>query len=693
MAPVKTRAPLLFLGGILGLLTVVGYWRITSHGFIDLDDPTYLLQNAHVNTGLTWTGIGWAFTSGYASNWHPLTWISHMVDCQLFGLSPAGHHLTNLLFHALNAMLLLFLLNRLTGTVWRGALVAALFAWHPTHVESVAWAAERKDVLSTFFFLLTLWTYARYADGLPRSGETGASPEIPDEQLKGTSQTQSEYSISEPAIKNQKSNIKTPAARYYWLALFFFLLGLMSKPMLVTLPFVLLLLDYWPLHRLSLASRWSSGASSPNHWASSVGHLIWEKLPFFALSLAACMVTYLAQDAGGAVSSLGAIPLSARVANALVAYFCYLAKTVLPVNLAVFYPLPDHWPLVTVVASGLLLAVLSWLVLRLTRSYPYLTVGWFWFVGTLVPTIGLVQVGSQSMADRYLYIPSIGLFAAAAWGCHGLLCRRPRKESETAPARTGFPPEQRLLTSPPTFVRANANWLAAAAAVAILVGCLACTSHQLDYWHDEEALFRHAMEVTTDNYLAYDHLAKVAEKAGRSEQAFACYTALLRLKPHYPEGQYNVGTLLMGMGRLGEAAEHLQAAVTLRPEWAQAQCNLGIALFRLNKVAEAVSHLELATRLAPQDPDAQTNLGVTLLAMNRPADAVKAFSSALRLKDGAPEARFLFALALNRDQKCGEARLEARKARELALAAGQQEIASRAADLLKTCKPQDQDSN
>ena len=317
---------------LLGLLTVLAYWPLTRHSFIGLDDNVYLSENLHVKPGLTWEGVGWAFTSGHASNWHPLTWLSHMLDCQLYSLNPGWHHLTNLLFHAINAALLFLLLSRLTGAFWRSAFVAGLFAWHPTHVESVAWAAERKDVLSTFFFLLSLWAYVRYAN------------ELGHRRSNVQSQDQLEKSNAHSEIKNRKSKIQNSPAFYYWLALLLFALGLMSKPMLVTLPFVLLLLDFWPLRRLSLPSL--------HHSATPSLRLILEKLPFFALSVAASLVTYFVQKAGGAVSSLTTLPLDARFANSLVAYIRYLSNTVWPASLSVFYPLPDHWPLLTVVASG-----------------------------------------------------------------------------------------------------------------------------------------------------------------------------------------------------------------------------------------------------------------------------------------------------------------------------------------------------
>jgi tetratricopeptide (TPR) repeat protein len=429
--------------------------------------------------------------------------------------------------------------------------------------------------------------------------------------------------------------------------------------------------------------------------------LLWEKLPFFALALLSSIITFAVQKAGGAVSSFDTVPLGARLGNALVGYVRYLSKTLWPGDLCVFYPLPDHWPLLAVVASGLLLLCLSWLVFRRANRHPYLAVGWAWFVGTLVPTIGLVQVGSQSLADRYLYIPSIGLFIIAAWGLNELaqrwvlLVQRP--SSQESPASAARPPT--VLPLPSGEGRGEGNLVCgerthpervhplrfapAFAAVVTLIACLACTSRQIGYWHDEETLFRHAAEVTADNYLAYDHLAKVCENAGRKEEALAYYTELRRLKPRYPEGQYNLGTLLLGMGKPAEAEEHLRTAVLLRPSWAQAYCNLGIAQFRQNKLEAAINQLRTAARLDSQNPDTYVNLGVTLLEVKRPDEAATAFSKAARLAPEVPEPQFLFALALSRERRCSEARIQAEKARQLALASGRQELVLKANELLK----------
>ena len=354
---------------LLALVTLAVYWPVTSHQFIIFDDDDYITDNSHVTAGLTWPGIVWAFKTDHAANWHPLTWISHMADCQIYGVKPGGQHLTNVLFHIANTLLLFFLLKQTTGALWRSAFVAAFFAWHPLHVESVAWAAERKDVLSTFFWLLTLMAYARF--------------------------------VTLSKVQSQKSKV------FYILALLLFACGLMSKPMVVTLPFVLLLLDFWPLERFPL-----SAFRFPLFF-----RLVIEKIPFFALSFAGSLVTYLVQKTNGAVSG---VSIFSRAESVLLTYARYISKTFWPADLSIVYPYRYSWPAIFVIGTALLLVIWSALFIYRAKKNPYLVVGWFWFFGTLVPTIGVVQVGAQSMADRYMYIPSIGLFIIVVWGANDL---------------------------------------------------------------------------------------------------------------------------------------------------------------------------------------------------------------------------------------------------------------------------------
>jgi tetratricopeptide (TPR) repeat protein len=703
---------------LLTLVTLVDYWPVRSHKFIDFDDPRYICDNPHVKAGLTWAGVLWAFRSGYAGNWHPLTWVSHMVDCQLYGLNPGGHHWSSLFLHVANTLLLFLLFQRTTGALWRSAVVAALFAWHPLRVESVAWAAERKDVLSAFFFLLTLWAYVRHAEAQSRE-----------------SAVQSSGSRSAGAVAAQRATNSTdPAARYYLCSLLLFALGLMSKPMLVTLPFVLLLLDFWPLNRLPrLAVQAFRGAAPGSQvgipapavppWRTVLWPLVREKLPFFSLAMASCVITWVVQRIGGAMTSLEILPWQSRVANALVVYVRYLLQTLHPARLAVIYPYSEHLSLVLVTAAVLLLFVLSVSFLLCARRRPFLIVGWLWYLGTLVPTIGLVQVGAQSMADRYTYLPSIGLFLLIVWGLDAVL--------------DGWPLKRPCLVA--------AGTLAA-------IGCLACTRGQLDFWRDSERLFRHAVAVTRDNYIAYDGLGSALEVLGKPKEALACYSEAVRLQPHFSAGQYDFGTLLLKLGRLPEAIQHLDAAVKnapafahahinlgkalleqgqleeaaghlsravqltpddaeahynlgtllvlqakldqaigcfsealrLRPDYAEAHGNLGVALMRQGKLGEGANHLATALRLSPGNPEAHYNLGLALLELSRPREAADQFTEALRLNPDAPGPHYHLALALFRQDQAREARLlHAQKARDLALAAGQPILAAKAEQLLK----------
>ncbi len=476
----------------LALVTTALYWPMLHHEFISYyDDAVYITDNPQVNPGLTGTGIRWAFQSGYAANWHPLTWISHMLDCQLYGLNPWGHHLTNLLFHLANTLLLFLWLGRLTGAIWRSAFVAALFAWHPVHVESVAWAAERKDVLSAFFWMLTLIAYTRYvtSDRWPVTRTDAVS-----------------------------SRFTFHASFYYFMALFFFACGLMSKPMVVTLPFVLLLVDFWPLNRFPSPCR-----------AKTAVNLVMEKSPFFALALAGSIVTYSVQQAGGAFWSSNVLSLLPRVENALVVYVRYISKIFWPSDLALIYPYPHRWPVMMVIGAALILAIWSVFFLWRARRNPYLFTGWFWYLGTLVPTIGLVQVGVQSMADRYLYLPGIGLFIVVAWGLNDLVNSRPGWHKPVV-----------------------------AACGLVLAGCLVIAEIQLGFWRNSLAIFSHTVEVTTDNYAAYNYLGNLLEKAGHQDKALWFYAETVRVQPDFPLGQFNLGMLLL------EMAGRRKAPTTLR---------------------------------------------------------------------------------------------------------------------------------
>lgn len=590
----------------LAVVTFVCYWPVRENGFIRLDDQEYLTQNPNVNAGLTWSGVAWAFATGHACNWHPLTWLSHMLDCQLFGLNPAGHHLSNLLFHVANSVLLFVLLQRMTRSVWRSGLVAALFALHPTHVESVAWAAERKDVLSTLFFLLTLLTYIRYV-----RLSSWAHADAP------TSIGGAAKHSGDPAFSFDRFCLYRPWL-FYSLALVLFALGLMSKPMVVTLPFILLLLDYWPLERWDM--------SNFRDQVPKLVRLVGEKIPFFLLALAGSVITFLVQDAGGATYSMDRIPLSMRLANAATAYVRYLGKLFWPSDLSVFYPYREHWPVTFIVGSILLLILVSAVCLVWGRRERYLLPGWLWFLGTLVPTIGIVQVGSQSMADRYLYLPSIGLFVLVAWGLATLVKNR--------------------------VIAARLVCLATPAAVAVL---FFCSTAQVKCWQSDEKLFRHALEVTQDNYLAYVHLADASDSAGRRNEALNFCLEALRVRPRFAEGHYNAGTYLLELGRMDVAITHLREAVAIDPKFAPAHANLGKALLTRGEVADAITQFSEATELEPESAEAHYRLGTALLAASKPSQAITELSRSLALNPADPEAHMNLGIAIASQGKTAEA--------------------------------------
>ena len=548
-----------FLLGALLLLVVAGvFLPAVTHDFITYDDPVYVTGNAHVTGGLTWADVGWAFHSTEASNWHPLTWLSHMADCQVFGLRPWGHHLTSVLLHAFNAFLLFAALRRMTGAPWRSLFVAALFGLHPLHVESVAWVSERKDVLSTTFWMLVLWAYARRAE-LARARDTGS-------------------------------------LGFYGLAVLFFALGLMCKPMLVTLPCVLLLLDYWPLNR------W--GGST----ASARVALVAEKLPFFALSAAASAVTLYAQRGGGTVASVEDFPWPVRLANALVAYCWYLGKAFVPARLAVFYPyFAESPPLWECVSAAVLLAAVTAASAALARRRPYLLVGWLWYLGTLVPVIGLVQVGGQAKADRYSYVPLIGVFIMAAWSAGG------------APALSAR--------------RRRAQGLAAAA---MLAGLAIVTSRQLAFWKDGTSLFRHALAVTENNWVAHANLAAALAKSS-APGAAAEYLDTLRILAAFADTYVKKGIELERTpGHLPDAIKEFRTAVRILPVLAGPHFNLGTALARTpGGRLEAIEELRTATRLKPDFVDGHFNLATALAGTLEGRDeAVAEFETVIRLAPG-----------------------------------------------------------
>ena len=542
---------------MLALLLAVGTLALfspaTEFDFVKYDDGEYVAENQPVLAGLTPSGVAWAFTTVHAANWHPLTWLSHMLDVTLFGPQPWGAHLTNLLLHAANTAVLFVLLRRLTGAVWRSALVAALFAVHPLHVESVAWVSERKDVLSTFFGLLTFIFYARY--------------------------------VEQSKAQDPKSKVA-----YRW-ALICFTLGLLSKPMLVTWPFVMLLLDFWPLQRVA-----GSGFQ-----VSSWRKLVVEKIPFLMLSVAICATTVFAQGQGGAIVSVEKFTVAERVANSCVAYLRYLSKTVWPVSLAVYYPRASV-SLGAVASAGIVLAGLSALALWWARRRPYFLTGWFLFLGVLVPVIGLVQVGGQSMADRYSYVPLIGIFVAVVWGANEL--------RERWPASRDF-------------------WKIVA--VTVLVLCAVTMRRQLMLWRDNDALFSHALAVTKNNQLAANSYASVLYARGETEAAIRYYREALRADPDYTTARSNLGMALSRAGRYEEAVQEFRTVLKLMYDPWVGHNNLAIALGALGRTEESFAEFELAKLTKPDFAGTYLNHGVALSIKGELAAAEKNLREAVRL--------------------------------------------------------------
>jgi tetratricopeptide (TPR) repeat protein len=569
----------------LAILVLAIYWPLSGYPFISLDDPEYITQNPHVLSGLSWRNVAWAFSTGYAANWHPLTWISHMLDVQWFGLDAGRHHLVSVAFHAANTVLLFFVLRQLTGSFWRSALVAALFGAHPLHVESVAWAAERKDVLSGFFFLLTIWAYARFA-----------------------------AVRKEPAIAIPWKN------RNFWLALIAFAFGLMSKPMLVTLPFVLLLLDFWPLRRFEVENA-----------KVRLGKLAWEKAPFFLLALGSSVITYLSQEQGNAVGSVESLGIDARIGNAILSYGKYLEKTFWPGGLAVFYPHPflrsggeQSLSMVPIVLTILILAVLTLGILLRLRSQPYLGMGWLWFGGMLVPVIGIVQVGSQGMADRYMYLPMIGLLTAVVWSLAELWETGSRSMMPEAPAATAK--DKRI----PARGRRSRLFLGTGAAIAILLsGYVACK--QVHYWRGDVSLFEHALAVTRYNPQAHFNVAIGYGTQGNLDAAIEHLQAFLAVVPNYPAARFNLGFAYMSKGQLDQAASEYEQAIRLQPGYIQARQNLGAVLMSQGKPDAALEQFTEAARLQPENAGSELNVGRALFALRRFSEAAERFREAVRL--------------------------------------------------------------
>ena len=551
------------LAALLVLATLLAFSPVLHNEFINYDDQQYVTKNVHVQAGLTSSAVRWAWSTGYAANWHPLTWMSHMLDWQLFGPNAWGHHLTSLLLHIANTLLLFRLLTRMTGSMSKSLAVAMLFGVHPLHVESAVWVAERKDVLSTLFWMLTIGAYVRYLD--------------------------------------------VPSAGRYALVFSTLALGLCSKPMLVTLPFVLLLLDYWPL------GRWKE---------AGFAKLLREKLPLFPLVIASSWITLLVQAQGGAVKSFEDFSLGVRAMNAIVAYGAYLWKAAWPRDLTFLYLHPGAAPAAwKVFLAGLLLLAVTFLVFLERSRKPYLLVGWLWYLGTLVPVSGLVQVGAQSMADRYTYVPLIGIFVMASWGTADALY-----------PSSGRPSLGRRWAWVPAF---------------ILLGLLvARTRDQVGTWHDSMTLYRHALRVTENNAIVSNLLGVTLADDGRYQEAIPWYERAFAISPSYVKARSNLGAALIKTGRLEEAIDQLGEALRIDPRWPETHNNLGIALYRMNRIQESVPHFEEALRLKPDYVEALTNLGSARVGLGAAPEGIRLYREALRLDPRYPEAQNKLGLAL-----------------------------------------------
>jgi protein O-mannosyl-transferase len=536
---------------LLTLATLAVYSPVGNYGFVNYDDSAYFFANPHVLGGLTGTNVQWAFTTNEQANWHPLTWLSLMLDARLFGKGATAPHVINVLLHLANSILVFILVRRWTAKLWRSAAVAMLFAIHPLHVESVAWVAERKDVLSGFFGLLALLCYTRHAKG----------------------------------------NKAWPFA--YWLTFFFFICSLMSKPMLVTFPFLLLLVDFWPLQRFN---------------TSAPGRLVIEKIPFLLVSIASSVVTFIVQQKGGAVSTLTRVPLLVRVENMFVSYASYLFKLFWSVNLANPYPSLHYWPALLVIACAALFVALCVAALAVRQKYPYAFTGWFWYAGTLVPVIGLVQVGAQTMADRYEYFPMIGILIIVVMAIGDLI------------TKYQFP---------------RAAIIAVAAF--LLCACGLRARNQVAVWQNDGTLFGHALAVTRGNYIASVNLGTWFSKYGHTGAALNCYYNALHMNPDDPSVLYDVGDAFAKLGYYDDAIRDYRRALQISPNQADILNNLGFALAQKHDLADATVCFQAVLKLKPETADAHNNLATVYFIQGRFQEALDEYNAALQLSPDNPQ--------------------------------------------------------
>jgi len=624
---------------LLGAVTLAVYWPVSHYAFLNYDDQDYVTANPHVRTGLSWANLAWAFTTTHAGNWHPLAWISHMLDCRLFGGNAGLHHLVNAFLHSTNTLLLFLVLRRFTGATWRSAFVSALFGLHPLHVESVAWVAERKDVLSTFFFVLTLWAYERYAKcriSSARLAVQNGGPAMPRASCPDASTLQR---FSAPTI-------------WYLATFVLFALGLMSKPMLVTVPFLLLLLDLWPLRRFDL--------SAPKKALGTFWPLVLEKVPLLALSAAGGLLTFRAQQQAQYVAELSYMPLGMRLQHALLSYGRYLQKMLWPEGLAVYYPYPLPMPVGAVVLSTLVLVGINVAAILLVRRRPYIAVGWFWYLGTLVPVIGLVQVGLQATADRYTYIPLIGMFVALTWAAADL--------------GQGFKSAKPVLLSAAAVILAASAW---------------GTAVQLRYWRNSESVFRRALAVTGDNPLAHLNLGSALLEQNKFEQGEYHFREVIRLRPMVASAHSNLGFALLMQQKPADAISSFRAALEIDRSLTRTHALLASALLAVGKRDEAVTEYKAALELDPDWLVALNDLAWVLATDPEPrrrdgAQAVLLAERLCRLTESRdPQSIGTLAAAYAEAGRFADAVKSAAQAAELAEKLGQPDRAAKNRELLE----------
>ena len=549
-----SRKELLLL--LLILVPVLVYLPVVNYPFVHYDDDMYVTENERVRGGMSWENVRWAMTTMEAAFWHPLTWWSHMLDWEVYGENAGGHHVTNVVLHGVNVVLLYGVLWRMTGGVWSSAMVAGLFGLHPLNVESVAWVAERKNVLSTLFWLMTMWGYVGY--------------------------------------------VRKGGVWRYGSVLGWFVLGLMAKPMLVTLPCVLLLLDYWPL------GRWGEGKERRERWK----RLVWEKVPMLGVVGVVSVWAVQAQAKAGALSGLEGLPVGVRLGNAVVAYGEYLRKMVWPMDLAVFYPhAGESLEVWKVMMWGVVLLGITGGVWKWGEKYGYLRVGWLWYVGTLVPVSGLVQVGGHGLADRYAYVPLIGVFVMVVWGMAEIARRRPWSRV----------------------------WIVLASLL-VLAALSVGTRTQLHYWANTKALFYRALQVNSNNHVAHDRIGLELIREGQLDSAIRHLKEAVRIAPEYTEARNNLGLALLEKGELDIAVQHLRLVIATNPSYAPAHSNLGLALVRQGNLDEAIRHHVLATQIAPESRLTHNNLGLALLKKGRRDEAIRHFHRSLEIQPRDPEA-------------------------------------------------------